>query len=115
MYWRREDVSMMCFGALFRCCCDAHLNDLPIAGRTGARHPGYSLLRRHENAGAILEVPSKLGRCELAIDSLRLGTEALSSTECHGGERRVNGGCGVFWSWRRNAEYCSSRSRRSKE
>jgi hypothetical protein len=46
---------MLCCSALFWCCYDAHLDDLPIAGRTGARHSGYSLLRRHETAGATSE------------------------------------------------------------
>jgi hypothetical protein len=116
MYWESGDVSMLCCGALFWCCYDAHLNDLPKAGRTGARHPGYSLLRRHETAGAISEgSPWLMWFGSLTAMSGNRGDSSSFSVMTRQELQRVCLGDGVFWSWRRNAVYCSSCSRRSKE
>jgi hypothetical protein len=44
-------MSMCGHGVLLWLCYDAHLDDLPIAGRTRARHSGYALLCRHKMHG----------------------------------------------------------------
>jgi hypothetical protein len=103
-------------GALFWLCCDAHLDDLPIAGRRArARHSSDSLLCRHEMRDTGLgQRPSTaavradnccirgLGR------KLDLGREGRADAQ-----RVVTGEC--LRERRRNAVYCSSCSTRSKE
>lgn len=53
-------MSMLCFGALLLFCCGAHLDDLPIAGRAGARHLCDSRLRRHKAENATSKRRSQL-------------------------------------------------------
>jgi hypothetical protein len=73
-------VSMPCSGALFGLCCGAHLDDLSIASRARARHPGYSRRCRHEAVGASSEKDPRWGKSDRALrihrlQRMRLGTK----------------------------------------
>jgi hypothetical protein len=107
MYWKGHHISTQARGALFGPCCDAHLDDLPVARRTRARHSGDSLLHRHDAEGAIS------GK----VQAVGVGTEAHDGTECNveGGQRSVDGRRSLCRDWRRGAKGCAWCSKQSKE
>jgi hypothetical protein len=99
-------------GALFWLCYDAHLDDLTIGGRAGARHSGDSLLCRHEMQTQAQTAVLGVRRCELAMAVRRLGRKP--TWDGRAGRKRAWDG-GESLELRRDAVYCSSCSTRSKE